>query len=96
MTYREDLPRVEIEWLDSVSLDGWHSPESTERELTGDAALKHVTVALLIHDLDDRIVVALSAGVDEDGSQLDAPMAIPRVSILSIRELERGARRRRK
>jgi len=87
MSLRDDLRRVEVEWLDSVALSGWRDPDQVERELLGDAnAMLHVTVGLLLHEADDRIVVALSAGASED-PQIDAALAIPRAAVLAIRDL---------
>ena len=75
-----------VEWLDSVSLAGWHPAADALDELTADDALHHTTVGHLVADLPDLIVLAASRGL-APRSELGDVIGIPRPAILNVTDL---------
>lgn len=73
MTY----PIERVTWVDSASIDAWHSLEELKR-LTSEV-YACVSVGYLVHETEDSIVVASTTGEQE---RLCSAMQIPKVAIL--------------
>jgi len=71
---------VMIHWVDSTSAYGWKDINSTE-----DFDMGVHTMGWLIQDLPDSYVI--SAHVSDDGTQVDSPMRIPKVSVTGFWEM---------
>lgn len=82
MARPEPLPRrplVEIEWLDSFSIHGWHTEKETNRR-----AQACRSVGYLIEDAVDLVRITMSIGDDEVGDEL----VIPRSAIKRMRRVK--------
>ena len=80
------LPVVEVEWLDSVSVNGWRPVSSIDELCNEEDAMLQRSVGFLYHDGDDRIVLVRDGGLGLDPELGDA-MAIPKVCVKKMRRL---------
>lgn len=83
------FPRVEVEWVDSVTAS---SNWSTLRDLKRDGARRCTSVGYLVNETEDVLTLAQSLGYDEieEAEEFGQPITIPRVALLSEpRELRR-------
>ena len=82
------MKRVEVEWLDSICEGSWHRRDDVIREATREAML-HRSIGYLVHENDEMVLLAGSRG--ESGVMVSDTMQIPRVAVLTVRELRRGS-----
>lgn len=83
---------VEVEWLDSMSEGGWMRADEARRRATVDA-MAHRTVGYVIDENDHSLLLAMgrSNEGDEDSRLVHDTMQIPRVAILTVRDLKVSA-----
>ena len=80
---------VEVLWLDSEHHSDWESLPSVleEQETT---SLECSSVGYLVAEKDDRIILATSFTIEEESeTQISYFITIPRVAIVSQRELRK-------
>ena len=80
-------PIIEVAWVDSEHDAGWSTLTEVIEEQS--KTLECRTCGFLIHEKDDRIVLATSVGmaVGDDDEQISAYLTIPKASILWIKGL---------
>ncbi len=74
---------VEVEWIDSGGLSGWHQPADSTRTFNEQGCR---TIGYLIED--SKRGVALVSGYGDTGMHLDST-TIPRVNVVSVTRLRR-------
>lgn len=79
-----DLPIVDILWVDSVGASHWE-----KKYYLDDASMHCRSVGFLVSENEDSIVVSCSLGFCGD---CNAPLKIPKVSIVSFYTIEFPAR----
>ena len=78
--------RVEIEWIDTFSLNGWLNPKSlTEENLLEDMQFR--TVGYFIEAHQQILTVVQSCRNDDDPDSVSEVLTIPLASITSISQL---------
>lgn len=85
-------PVVEVVWLDSEHEAEWNTlADVLENQ---EKTLECRSCGYLIHEKEDRIVLATSVGMakDEDEEQISAYLTIPKVSILSMKGQKRATK----
>lgn len=79
---------VEVFWVDSEHSSDWSKLEDVLEEQSG--SLECRSVGYLVADKEDRIILATSVSNDEDTEEsISAYITIPKVSILSQKELRK-------
>lgn len=79
---------IECIWVDSEHNSDWSKLDDVLEEQSG--SLECRSVGYLIADKDDRIILATSISADESTEEsVSAYITIPRVAIISIRELRK-------
>lgn len=89
---------LEVDWLDSSSMSSWRSFDEAMAWARGHA-LGAKTIGYLIYESDDRIALVQNFGFENPAggaSQVDSVMVIPKVSIISIREVRPVRKRKTK
>ncbi len=76
-----ELPVVEIHWVDSMGLPGWQN-----QDLMANCDMKVRTVGLLVTE--DHESYTVSANQCLDNGQVDSPMKIPKMSVTDIWEIK--------
>lgn len=77
-------PLVELEWLDSGGVQGWHEAARTADPLD---TLHCISVGYLVEDSERGVVLAMganAAGLHHDG------LAVPRVNVVALHRLRRS------
>ena len=84
--------RVEIEWIDSASLDGWHEAQSALDQLGTDEQMTCFTCGFLIEETETAYTMASHYTLDPRTGLLcllGSPLCIPKVAVVVVRELRR-------
>lgn len=73
VNYKVPYPMVRVEWLDSTTNHGWSHPDARNFNL------RCVTVAFLLEETEDRLLIADSIGLsgDSDPGNNHCPQEIP-------------------
>ena len=80
------MKKVEVEWLDSISEGRWYGKDAVIAEATREAMV-HRSLGYLLHENEDMVLLAGSRS--ETGVMVCDTMQIPRVAVLTMRELRR-------
>lgn len=84
--YPDPLPRVAVEWLDSVVLSyGWAEPEHYARAASTEGGMEHNTVGYLMHVDEDKIILVLN--YSKARGHVCQAVVIPKVAVLSIEDI---------
>lgn len=83
---------VEVEWVDSMGEGGWARADEARRRATLETLI-HRTVGYVIDESEHSLLLAMgrSNEGDEDSRLVHDTMQIPRVAILTIRDLKLSA-----
>ena len=82
------MKRVEVEWVHSNMSTGWVSTNYATK-IADNRPLECRTIGYLLSETEDRINVAMNFADNTDlpNDSLSEVMTIPKVSVLSIKEL---------
>jgi hypothetical protein len=79
--------RVQVEWVDSVSDDGWVVREDAVTRAAKEGMLDCVSVGMLLDETEEYVLLATSHM--RDGDLVQGCLQIPRAAVLSVKELRR-------
>lgn len=77
--------KVEVFWRDAVYQGGWQDPEDFKSTINDSTSEECSTIGYVIEDNDQRIVLAMSVGPNED-HQLGNTWTIPKGMVTAIVE----------
>lgn len=75
---------VMVEWIDSVGGGGWERPEEARRAAERET-MRVTTLGYVLGDTDDYLLLCMS--VMENNESVLAPLQIPKVAVLSVRDV---------
>lgn len=84
MTYPAATRIVEVVWIDSNTIGGWHRTADMLASVT-DGAMECRSVGYVFFENDERLVLI---GDQNDNDQVAEAMTIPKVAIKSVRDLK--------